>query len=64
MSTKTLPHLNIGILNPGRCGFATLSGQTLLWWRLWEVASACQALEVHLLVVPGPRLPQGTKFPP
>ncbi len=56
--------MDIAILNPGRCGFSSVDGSTVLWWRLWQVAVGAREQGVQMLVLPSPRLPPGTQLPP
>ena len=55
--------VGIGILNPGRCGFSTIDGNTVLWWRLWQTAVAAIEANIQILILSSPRLPPGTTLP-
>ena len=55
--------VRVGTINPGRTGFACLGTGHVLWWRLWDIAAACVELGLHIVVLPSPRLPQGTRLP-
>lgn len=59
----TFKQLNLAIFNTGRTGFAQLGTDTILFLRLWEVGLALAERDVHLCVVPGPRLPPGFALP-
>ena len=53
----------IGIINPGRCGLSSLGGESVLWWRLWDIANAATQRDLKLVVLSSPRLPPGTRLP-
>ena len=53
----------IGVLNPGRTGFLSLSTKSLLNWRLEAVSAALIAREVDYCVLPGARFPPGSLLP-
>jgi hypothetical protein len=63
MRNTTESLFRFGCLNPGPCGLSQLQSPELLWWRLWEIGRAAQDLKLILLVLPGPRLPEGAELP-
>ena len=63
LQESLITSLNIGILNPGRNGLSNPANDNVLWWRLWEIASATLSMDINLLVLPYPRLPLGARLP-
>ena len=58
----TYGKLGVGIINPCRCGLSSLGGETVLWWRLWDIAEAATQRDLKLVVLSSPRLPPGTRL--
>ena len=55
--------LTLAVLNPGRSGFLSISGDALLNWRLHALSAALEDARVDICVCPGPRLPEGAALP-
>ena len=55
--------VNFGVLNPGRNGFSNPANDQVMWWRLWEIGLTAAELNLHVLIVPSPRLPFGVRLP-
>ena len=55
--------LGLGCFNPGRTGLSQLGTDALLHWRLWAISAAMQDHGLHVLALPGSRLPPGALLP-
>ena len=56
-------NLKVAVFNPGRSGLMALSTETLLEWRLWDIAAELQDHNVQICFLPGARLEQGVALP-
>ena len=61
--TNLISVLGLGCFNPGRTGLSQLGTDALLHWRLWAISAAMQEHRLHVLALPGSRLPPGALLP-
>ena len=55
--------LCVAVLNPGRSGLAVLGTNELMVSRLFEIARSLHELNIHICILPGARMPPGSKLP-
>jgi len=56
--------VHIGVLNPGRTGFLTLSTHEVMLWRLVQITDFMTEKGIVVMVLPGARWPPGAHVPP
>ena len=60
---NTIRSVGIGCFNPGRSGLTALGSNSVLWWRLWNIAYTAADLGLSFIVLPGPRFPPDVTLP-